>query len=72
MSSLPNLNERVSAAREETEARGETFYQGPSRINLAAFPPKERWDDWAELDSKAWPERREKNYMLVPTMCFNF
>ena len=66
-----NLNERVSAARAETEARGETFYPGPSRIHLAAFPPKERWDDWVELDSKAWPRREERRYMLVPTTCFN-
>jgi anaerobic selenocysteine-containing dehydrogenase len=65
------LNERVSAARKETEARGETFYPGPSRVHLAAFPPKERWDDWVELESKAWPERLERRYMLVPTTCFN-
>ncbi|HZH91266.1 MAG TPA: molybdopterin-dependent oxidoreductase [Pyrinomonadaceae bacterium] len=68
---LNKLNERVSAARRETEARGETFYPGPSRIHLAAFPPKERWDDWVELDSRAWPERKERRYMLVPTTCFN-
>ncbi|MDT7777854.1 MAG: hypothetical protein QOC99_366 [Acidobacteriota bacterium] len=68
---LNELNERVSAARKETEARGETFYPGPSRIHLAAFPPKERWDDWVELESKAWPERKERRYMLVPTTCFN-
>jgi anaerobic selenocysteine-containing dehydrogenase len=68
---LDRVEARVSAAREETEARGETFYPGASRVHLAAFPPKERWDDWIELDSKAWPERREKRYMLVPTTCFN-
>ncbi|HEY6187943.1 MAG TPA: molybdopterin-dependent oxidoreductase [Pyrinomonadaceae bacterium] len=68
----PNeLNKRVSAARRETEGRGETFYPGPSRIHLAAFPPKERWDDWVELDSRSWPERKERRYMLVPTTCFN-
>jgi len=65
------LGRRVSAARAATEARGETFYPGPSRIHLAAYPPKERWDDWVELDSKAWPRRVEKRYMLVPTTCFN-
>lgn len=59
------------ADREATEARGETFYPGPSRINLAAYPPKERWDDWTELDPKAWPERKERHYQLVPTTCFN-
>jgi anaerobic selenocysteine-containing dehydrogenase len=69
--SLGSLASRVSAARAETEARGETFYPGPSRVHLAAFPPKERWDDWVELDSKAWPERVERRYTLVPTTCFN-
>ncbi len=49
----------------------ETFYPGPSRIHLAAFPPKERWDDWTELDSQAWPQRKERRYSLVPTTCFN-
>src|SRR6266849_1922663 len=49
----------------------ETFYPGPSRIHLAAFPPKERWDDWTELDSQAWPRRKERRYSLVPTTCFN-
>jgi anaerobic selenocysteine-containing dehydrogenase len=68
---LERLNQRVSAARAETEARGETFYPGASRVHLAAFPPNERWDDWVELDSRAWPERKEKRYMLVPTTCFN-
>ncbi|GAC1539039.1 MAG: molybdopterin-dependent oxidoreductase [Acidimicrobiales bacterium] len=68
---LDDLDRRVSAARQATEARGETFYPGPSRIHLAQFPPKERWDDWVELDSKAWPRRVEKRYTLVPTTCFN-
>jgi anaerobic selenocysteine-containing dehydrogenase len=66
-----DLTQPVSAAREETEARGETFYQGASGIDLASFPPKERWDEWRELDSRAWPERKERRYTLVPTTCFN-
>jgi anaerobic selenocysteine-containing dehydrogenase len=69
--SLDKPNERMGANREDTEARGETFYPGPSRIHLAAFPPKERWDDWTELDSQAWPKRKERHYSLVPTTCFN-
>ncbi|MGH7911240.1 MAG: formate dehydrogenase, partial [Candidatus Dormibacteraceae bacterium] len=68
---LDRLGQRVSALRAETEARGETFYPGASHIQLAAFPPKERWDDWVELDSKAWPRRVERHSMLVPTTCFN-
>ncbi|GAA4689401.1 hypothetical protein GCM10023226_29070 [Nocardioides nanhaiensis] len=69
--SLSERAERVSAARTEVEARGETFYQGPSGVHLASFPPKERWDDWVDLDSRAWPRREEHHYMLVPTTCFN-
>jgi anaerobic selenocysteine-containing dehydrogenase len=62
---------RFPAHRDAVEARGETFYPGPSGGSLAAFPPRERWDDWVELDSKAWPERKERRYALVPTTCFN-
>jgi anaerobic selenocysteine-containing dehydrogenase len=69
--SLDEIAARVSAARAETEARGETFFPGPSRIHLAAFPPHERWDDWVELESKDWPRRTQRRYMLVPTTCFN-
>jgi anaerobic selenocysteine-containing dehydrogenase len=68
---LNELNRRVSAARSESEGRGETFYPGASRVHLAAHPPKERWHDWVELDSRAWPKRVEKRYSLVPTTCFN-
>jgi anaerobic selenocysteine-containing dehydrogenase len=38
---------------------------------LSAYPPRERWDDWGELESKAWPARQERRYALVPTTCFN-
>src|SRR3981081_2791951 len=71
MSRIDDLARRVSAARAATEARGETFYPGASRIHLAAFPPKERWDDWVELDSRSYPKRQENHYRLVPTTCFN-
>ena len=46
-------------------------YPGPSGTELVSFPPRERWDDWTELDSKAWPARVQRRYMLVPTTCFN-
>jgi anaerobic selenocysteine-containing dehydrogenase len=38
---------------------------------LAVGPPPERWDDWVELDAGAWPERRERHFRCVPTICFN-
>jgi anaerobic selenocysteine-containing dehydrogenase len=71
MTSLDEIAGRVSVARAEAAARQETFYPGPSRVHLAAFPPKERWDDWVELESRDWPRRTERRYMLVPTTCFN-
>jgi anaerobic selenocysteine-containing dehydrogenase len=45
----------------------------PLRVaaELSAAPPPERWDDWVELEAKAWPRRVERHYMLVPTTCFN-
>ncbi|HEY0430333.1 MAG TPA: molybdopterin-dependent oxidoreductase, partial [Pyrinomonadaceae bacterium] len=61
----------MSSKPNETEVPSETFYPGPSRSRLAAFPPKERWSDWTELDSQAWPRRKERHYSLVPTTCFN-
>jgi anaerobic selenocysteine-containing dehydrogenase len=70
-SHLDRLGEAVSAARAAVTARGETFYPGPSRVELAAFPPKERWGDWVELESRSWPARVEHHYQLVPTTCFN-
>lgn len=63
--------EAERTAREAAATRGETCNPDPSRNELVAFPPKARWDDWRELDSKAWPERIEKRYALVPTTCFN-
>ena len=38
---------------------------------LESFPPPEKWDDWVEYDSSAWPRRVERHYRLVPTICFN-
>ncbi|HET8629113.1 MAG TPA: molybdopterin dinucleotide binding domain-containing protein [Thermomicrobiales bacterium] len=38
---------------------------------LAAYPPADRWDDWTEYDSKAWPRKVRRRYTLVPTVCFN-
>lgn len=38
---------------------------------ISQYPPPDRWDNWVEYDSKAWPERVARNYTLVPTICFN-
>ncbi len=38
---------------------------------LTNYPPPEMWDDWVEWDAKAWPEKKENRFRLVPTTCFN-
>src|SRR6266404_272516 len=38
---------------------------------LERFPPAARWDDWEELDGKAWPRKVKRRFQLIPTICFN-
>ncbi len=38
---------------------------------MSRYPPPEKWDDWVEWDSKAWPRKVARRYTLVPTICFN-
>ncbi len=45
--------------------------RGAMQPGFEAFPPAERWDDWTELDARAWPRREQHRYALVPTTCFN-
>jgi anaerobic selenocysteine-containing dehydrogenase len=45
--------------------------QFPDSGQLSNYPPVDQWDDWTEYDPDVWPRRVEKNYMLVPTVCFN-
>ena len=66
-----NTDPRPATGYRAAGQSGERFYQGASGGHLAAYPPAERWDDWVELDPRAWPRRVERRYMLVPTTCFN-
>jgi len=54
-------NPRAGARKPVREGRGD----------LLGHPPFERWDSWKEYDPAAWPRRVEREYMLVPTVCFN-
>jgi anaerobic selenocysteine-containing dehydrogenase len=51
-------------------ARRPTGY-GPRDKVLQSFPPHERWDSWTEYDPAQWPRKVPREYMLVPTVCFN-
>src|SRR3954447_19132188 len=39
--------------------------------NLTDYPPPEKWDDWTEYEATSGLRRKKKNYMIVPTTCFN-
>jgi len=47
----------------------DVVHQSDGRISQ--YPPPDRWDDWVEYDSKAWPKKVARRYTLVPTICFN-
>jgi anaerobic selenocysteine-containing dehydrogenase len=38
---------------------------------FAAYPTPDRWDDWVEYESLAWPRKVEKRYWIIPSLCFN-
>lgn len=38
---------------------------------LSSYPPADQWDHWVEYEAKSWPRRDKKEYMIVPTTCFN-
>jgi anaerobic selenocysteine-containing dehydrogenase len=71
------------ANTQKTEANSERLaYQATPKTDAAPvtratptgltnYPPFAKWDNWTEYDSKAWPQKVERNYMLVPTVCFN-
>ncbi len=40
-------------------------------VSLERFPPMDHWDHWQEFDPQVWPLKQSKEYMLVPTTCFN-
>ncbi|HUF04563.1 MAG TPA: molybdopterin-dependent oxidoreductase [Aridibacter sp.] len=39
--------------------------------DLTNYPPPDKWDDWTEYEAKSGLRREKKNYMIVPTSCFN-
>ena len=42
-----------------------------SSNGLKRFPEPDQWDSWTEFDAGAWPTPVEREYMIVPTTCFN-
>lgn len=38
---------------------------------LAVGPPPDQWNHWTELDPSKWPQKVERHYQCIPTICFN-
>ena len=39
--------------------------------DLTDYPPPDKWDDWTEYEALSGQKREKKNYMIIPTTCFN-
>lgn len=61
---------RALRMAEASAAVSEPWHPGDTS-GLRSFPPPDKWDDWTEYDPKAWPEKVERHYTIVPTICFN-
>ncbi|MGI8577738.1 MAG: molybdopterin-dependent oxidoreductase [Nocardioidaceae bacterium] len=42
-----------------------------SHEHLRNFPPPEQWDNFVAYDAKAHPRKVAREFMLIPTACFN-
>ncbi|MCH8873261.1 molybdopterin-dependent oxidoreductase, partial [candidate division KSB1 bacterium] len=58
---IPNLHNEVESELPRLTEPGQ----------LTDYPPPDKWDDWVEYEATGWPRREAKNYMIVPTSCFN-
>jgi anaerobic selenocysteine-containing dehydrogenase len=59
---IPDLHQQES---------GRAVHRAAQEGAEVSCPPPSEWDNWVEYDSKSWPERNAREYMLVPTACFN-
>ncbi|HEY8563441.1 MAG TPA: molybdopterin-dependent oxidoreductase [Pyrinomonadaceae bacterium] len=71
----PSLIERVAEKLGLIENLHAFAEEEIPRINepgeLQNYPPPEMWDDWTEYEAASGNRRVKKNYMIVPTICFN-
>ncbi len=62
----------TSTENPATPTNPDVHYKDPQpNAGLTNYPPHDQWHDWTELDAKAWPNKVERKYALVPTTCFN-
>ncbi|MDQ3179817.1 MAG: molybdopterin-dependent oxidoreductase, partial [Acidobacteriota bacterium] len=71
----PSLIERIAEKLHLIENLHDAEIDVLPRINepgeLSNYPPPEMWDDWTEYEATSGNRREKRNYMIVPTICFN-
>ncbi|MFO7567053.1 MAG: hypothetical protein R6X02_30695 [Enhygromyxa sp.] len=65
------VSERAKRAAQTKAVAGGMIEVDHGDGRMSRYPPPERWDDWVEWDSKAWPRKVPRRYSLIPTICFN-
>lgn len=58
---IPNLD----------EVSHDTVDSVQTTSGLQRFPSPDSWDSWTEHDPHSWPVRKKREFMIVPTTCFN-
>ena len=59
---IPKISDRPDWSEEDKIEGSKELYK---------YPDPNEWDDFKELDAKAWPEKKMRHYSIVPTTCFN-
>ena len=72
----PSLIERIAEKLhliENLHDEPENEFLPPLRDagELTSYPPPEKWDDWIEYEATSGQRRVKRNYMIIPTTCFN-
>ncbi len=58
---IPGLHQPVDTPVERIAEAGQQ----------TGYPPPEKWDNWTEYEATSGNAREKRNYMIVPTNCFN-
>ena len=68
---VERLATKLHIIPEIQDAPGDRAIEPTDLVQLNRFPPPEQWDSWTEFDPGSWPNPVEREYMIVPTTCFN-
>jgi anaerobic selenocysteine-containing dehydrogenase len=68
---IERIAEKVGIIPNLHEENGDDLERLMPEGDLTTFPPPDKWDDWEEYESTAWPVKKKRNYMIIPTTCFN-